>query len=156
MAVATAMAYPPSTNSITRSATYSEVTAPGPIRSIFSEVAKTVSTKKFTWEIPMPKNPGTISRATALTPGCVKETPKLKRIPCRTSRGSCTRNCSAPPTRTPTASATALFGKCRYTTAMENVIMEIFNRMGVAAGGPKIWKQFRIAMASADKPMKKM
>src|SRR5947209_100257 len=96
MEVATEMAYPPSTNSITRSATYSEVTAPGPIRSIFSEVAKTVSTKKFTCEIPMPKNPGTISRATALTPGCVKERPKLKRIPCRTSRGSCTRNCSAP------------------------------------------------------------
>ena len=64
MAVATAIAYPPRTSSITRSATYSAVALPAGIRL---EVANIVSTKKFTCETPMPKNPGATRLATDRT-----------------------------------------------------------------------------------------
>ena len=61
-----------------------------------------------------------------------------------------------PPTKTPTARAAAGLEKCFQTAATEKTIKEIFKRIGVAAGGPKIWKQFRIAMAMAAMPMKSM
>ncbi len=53
IAVATAIAYPPRTNSITRSATYNAAKLPCGIRAA---VAKYVSTKKLICPMPMPKN----------------------------------------------------------------------------------------------------
>src|SRR6266436_2451935 len=38
---------------------------------------------------------------------------------------------------------------------MENRMMDRFRRTGVAAGKPKVWKQFRMPMASAASEMKK-
>ena len=66
MAVATAMAYPPRTNSMTRSATYRAVRLPRGIRGAFT---KKVSTKKLICEMPRPKKRGNIARATVRMPG---------------------------------------------------------------------------------------
>src|ERR1700693_3751333 len=104
---------------------------------------KKVSTKKLICEMPRPKKRGKIMRATLRIPGWLNEKPKSKRIPRRTNCGTRIKNCSAPPTKTPTASETAGLLKWCQTAAVEKMMIDRLRNTVVAAGRAKLWKEFK-------------